>query len=332
MNKSLISLDNLEKQNLINKNKRALLEPVVAQFQIRITPDMLNAIKNSQSAIEQNLVNYENNPVFKQFVPDIAENTILPEELIDPIGDNAYTPVAGIVHRYCDRVLLKLTAACAVYCRFCFRREMIGAKGEQLSTKQLELALDYIENHQEIWEVILTGGDPLIASQAQLTMLFTRLNKIAHVKNIRIHTRIPIVEPKRISAAMLSLFQTVFTHQKSLYIVIHANHAQEFTENAIKTLAQIADAGIPMLSQSVLLKNINDNLDDLSTLMRTFILHRIKPYYLHQMDLAKGTSHFKVDELYARDLIRALRANISGICIPVLIQEIPAGVGKVPIF
>lgn len=320
--KSLTALSQLVENDVIDSKDSVQLEPVAAQFQIAITPEMLSSIKAFDYS----------DPIYAQFVPRVAENTILSEELNDPIGDAIHSPVEGIVHRYQDRVLLKLTVACAVYCRFCFRREMIGSKGAHLSDVQLDGALRYIRNHSEIWEVILTGGDPLILSPRRLKYVFDALNAIPHVKNIRIHTRIPIVDPTRIDAALLTIIQSAFDHQKSVYVVIHANHAQEFTPAAVIALKQIAQAGIPMISQSVLLKNINDTVEELTELMRTFVVNRIKPYYLHQMDLAKGTSHFKVDHESARTLINTLRAQISGICIPVLIQEIPAGQGKTPIF
>lgn len=311
------TLKDLHNAQIINTTED--LSNVAAHFQIRVSPAM-------QSILQQDI----NDPIYQQFIPSSKEATILDDEVSDPIGDIPYTPVTGIVHRYQDRALLKVTQLCAVYCRFCFRKEMIGQYGESLSKTELDEAYNYIEQHTELWEIILTGGDPLILSVNRLTDILERLSSIQHIQNIRIHTRIPVVSPEMITDELLTLFEAIQNTGKSITIVIHANHANELTDDVAATMKRLQKSGVMLISQSVLLHNINDNFDALANLMRRFITIGIKPYYLHQLDFARGTSHFRVKEDKAIALIRELRAKISGICVPVLIQEIPHG--KKPLF
>lgn len=311
------TLKDLHNAQIINTTED--LSNVAAHFQIRVSPAM-------QSILQQDA----NDPIYQQFIPSSKEATILDDEVSDPIGDIPYTPVTGIVHRYQDRALLKVTQLCAVYCRFCFRKEMIGQYGESLSKTELDEAYNYIEQHTELWEIILTGGDPLILSVNRLTDILERLSSIQHIQNIRIHTRIPVVSPEMITDELLTLFEAVQNTGKSITIVIHANHANELTNEVATTMKRLQKSGVILISQSVLLHNINDNFDALANLMRRFIAIGIKPYYLHQLDFARGTSHFRVKEDKAIELIRELRAKISGVCVPVLIQEIPHG--KKPLF
>jgi len=292
------------------------LARVAAQFAVAITPAM-RALINAEDP---------HDPIAAQFVPSERELEINPGELADPIGDKAYSPVDGIVHRYPDRVLLKLAHVCAVYCRFCFRREQIGPTAHGLSADALETALSYIEAHKEIWEVILTGGDPLVLSDRRIAEVIARLNAIEHVKIIRIHTRIPVVNPARITPELIK----VLRGHKPVYVLLHCNHARELTPEARAACARLVDAGIPMLSQSVLLRGVNDDAESLGDLMRAFVESRVKPHYLHQLDFARGTSHFRVPLAKVQDLMRRLRGHISGLCQPTLIIDIPGGAGKVP--
>jgi lysine 2,3-aminomutase len=251
------------------------------------------------------------------------------DESADPIGDDAHSPVEGVVHRYPDRVLLKLVHVCAVYCRFCFRREMVGpGKPTMLSKDALANALDYIGAHKEIWEVILTGGDPLVLSPRRLREVMKALAEIEHVKVIRIHTRVPVAEPDRISA---ELVRAIKVNGKAVYVAIHVNHARELAPAARQACARLADAGIPLLSQSVLLAGVNDDERTLSDLMRALVECRIKPYYLHHGDLAPGTSHLRTEIATGQELMRALRGRVSGLCQPTYVLDIPGGHGKSPI-
>jgi len=233
-----------------------------------------------------------------------------------------------VVHRYPDRALLKLVNVCAVYCRFCFRREMIGPGRGGLSPRALDAALDYIRAQPRIWEVILSGGDPLVLSARRLKNVVTRLAAIEHVKVIRVHTRAPVVAPERISA---TLVRALRAPKKATFVVLHVNHPRELTKKARAACARLIDAGIPMLSQSVLLRGINDDADTLGTLMRTLIACRIKPYYLHHADLAPGTAHLRTGIGEGQALMRALRGRYSGLCQPAYVLDIPGGYGKSPI-
>lgn len=286
------------------------LTPVTDQFRLRITDEMA----------------LPDQGVARQFVPTLQELLIRAEELTDPIGDRIHEPVEGLTHRYPDRVILHATQTCEVYCRFCFRRETVGANGH-LSDDALENALNYIAQTPAIWEVILTGGDPLTLSPRRLAILLQKLSAIPHVEVIRFHTRIPVVAPARITDALLQALKT----RATVFMVIHTNHPAELTPNACAALAKLANAGIPLLSQSVLLKGVNNDAETLETLFRALIRNRVKPYYLHHADLAKGTSHFRTTIAEGQRLMATLRGRLSGICLPTYVLDIPGGYGKVPI-
>jgi lysine 2,3-aminomutase len=298
--------------------KLADLARVAERYAVAITPAIAGLIDRTDS----------HDPIARQFVPDIAELTTMPEERGDPIGDNTHSPVDGIVHRYPDRVLLKLVNVCAVYCRFCFRREMVGPGKRALTAQQLDAALGYIAAHPEIWEVILTGGDPLVLSARRLGDVIKRLAAIDHVKIIRLHTRLPVVLPEKITPALVRALKVPGA---TTYVALHANHPRELTAAVRAACARIVDAGIPMVSQSVLLRGVNDDAQTLEKLMRAFVECRIKPYYLHHADLAPGTSHFRTTIAEGQALMRALRGRVSGLAQPTYVLDIPGGYGKVPV-
>jgi lysine 2,3-aminomutase len=261
-------------------------------------------------------------------VPDARELRHEPGELADPIGDAAHSPVEGVVHRYPDRVLLKLLATCPVYCRFCFRREMVGQGEGVLSRAKIERALAYIAERPEIWEVILTGGDPLALSPRRLGELALRLAAIPHVKILRVHTRVPVAAPQRIDAALVAALKA---SGKTVYVALHANHPRELTAQARAACSRLVDAGIPMLGQTVLLRGVNDDAETLAAMMRAFVEARIKPYYLHHPDLAPGTAHFRLSIEEGQKLAGALLGRVSGLCQPTYVLDIPGGHGKTPI-
>ena len=301
----------------VSPDRRMELDAVAARYAIAITPAIADLIDAADP----------HDPVARQFVPDRRELELREEERGDPIGDNAHSPVEGVVHRYPDRVLLKLVNACAVYCRFCFRREMVGPGRGGLSRSALAAALDYIARSPQIWEVILTGGDPLVLSPRRLKDIVKGLAAIAHVKVIRVHTRLPVAAPHRISAALVRALRT----DKAMYVVLHANHSRELSKAARAACARFVDAGIPMLSQSVLLRGVNDDAETLGALMRTLVECRIKPYYLHHADLAPGTAHFRTTIGEGQALMRELHGRYSGLCQPAYVLDIPGGYGKSPI-
>lgn len=296
----------------------AALKQVAAQFAVAITPHLQSLIDPADAK----------DPIARQFLPDAAELVTHEHERADPIGDDTHSPVPGIVHRYPDRVLLKLVNVCPVYCRFCFRREMVGPGSKGLSAEQLDAAIEYIAQHPAIWEVILTGGDPLIVSPRRLKEVIARLNAIPHLGVIRIHSRVPVVDPARINDALVDALKS---SDKAVWLLLHANHAREFVPESVAAIRKLVDAGVPMLGQSVLLKGINDSPAVLTDLFRAMVANRIKPHYLHHGDLAKGTSHFRLSLEEGQRLMRRLRGHSSGLLQPTYILDIPGGHGKVPV-
>ncbi len=317
MSKTLRTLTQLAEAGLVAAERCADLDTVAARYAVALPPALAALIADPDDSIA------------RQFVPDAAELDHRPEEHADPIGDDAHSPIEGIVHRYPDRVLLKLTHVCAVYCRFCFRRERVGPdKAKALSDDALARALDYIRGDPAIWEVILTGGDPLVLSARRLRAVMKALRTIEHVKVVRFHTRVPVAAPERITA---DLVRAMKTKGKAVYVAVHVNHARELTTAARAGLARMADAGLVLVGQTVLLKGVNDTPEALADLMHACVECRIKPYYLHHGDLAPGTSHLRTDVTTGQALMRALRGRMSGLCQPTYVLDIPGGYGKSPI-
>lgn len=297
----------------------AALENVAQRYAIAITPHVAQLIDPNDSA----------DPIARQYVPSADELETTNSENADPIGDHSHSPVEGVVHRYPDRVLFKLVHVCAVYCRFCFRREMVGpGKETSLNDEKYARALGYIRSRPEIWEVILTGGDPLMLSARRLSDIVRDLAEIGHVKIIRIHTRVPVADPVRVTDDMVDALRHPGA---TTWVALHANHPREFTTEAREACARFVNAGIPMVSQSVLLRGVNDDAGTLEALMRTFVECRIKPYYLHHGDLAPGTSHLRTSLREGQELMRRLRGRVSGLCQPDYVLDIPSGYGKIPV-
>ena len=295
------------------------LARVAARYAVAITPAM-EALIDPQDPLD---------PIALQFRPDARELITLLDENPDPIGDRAHAPVAGIVHRYPDRCLLKLVHVCAVYCRYCFRREMVGPTGDgTLGPAELDAAIAYIASRPEIWEVVLTGGDPFVLSPRRLHEVTERLAAIPHLKVLRWHTRVPVVDPARVTPELVAAIRSP---DATTYVVLHANHPRELTTQARDAIALLADAGIPLLAQTVLLKDVNDDAGTLEALMRALVESRVRPYYLHHLDKAPGTAHFRCTLERGREIARELRERASGICQPVYVLDIPGGHGKTPI-
>ncbi len=319
MRQTLHSPAALADAGLLPSDHRAAIERVAAQYAVAITPAMAELIDRDDL----------DDPIARQFMPREVELDTQPGEMADPIGDEAHCPVEGIVHRYPDRALLKITHVCAVYCRFCFRREMVGPGAvKALSPKALEAAIAYIEARPQIWEVILTGGDPLVLSPRRLAAVMDRLAAIDHVKVIRLHTRVPAVDPDAVTPELVAALKRP---GKAVYVALHANHPRELTSKARAACARLVDSGVPMLGQTVLLAGVNDDPEVLAALMRAMVETRIKPYYLHHGDLAPGTSHHRTSIAEGQALMRRLRGRFSGLCQPTYVLDIPGGFGKVPI-
>ena len=306
-------------RGLVPPERRPELDAIAASYAVALPGPLAQLIDP----------NDPHDPIARQFIPDPAELEHQAAESADPIGDDALSPVDGLVHRYPDRVLLKLTHICAVYCRFCFRREMIGpGKAVALSSAALQRALDYIRAHSEVWEVIVTGGDPLVLSPRRLRSVMKLLAEIEHVKVVRIHTRLPVADPVRVTPALV---RSIKMKAKPTYVAVHVNHPRELTAPARAACARLADAGIPLLAQTVLLAGVNDTRETMSALMRALVECRIKPYYLHQADLAPGTGHLRTDITTGQELMRSIRGHLSGLCQPTYVLDIPGGHGKSPI-
>jgi lysine 2,3-aminomutase len=304
---------------LIGVERVTGLEQVAARYAVAVTADLAELID----------VDDPLDPIGRQYLPSEAELQVAPGENADPIGDEAHSPVKGVVHRYPDRLLLKATHTCAVYCRFCFRREMVGPGGSgALTPKELDAAMDYIAGHTDVWEVILTGGDPLVLSPRRLAEVMDRLSRIAHVKVVRIHTRLPVVDPAAVNEPLIAALSCP---GKTVWAALHANHPREMTPAARGACARMIASGIAMVSQSVLLAGVNDDPQVLGDLMRAFVETRIKPYYLHQGDMAPGTGHFRTSIASGQAVLRRLRERYSGLCQPAYMLDIPGGHGKSPI-
>ncbi|MBS0966076.1 lysine-2,3-aminomutase-like protein [Acetobacter okinawensis] len=273
------------------------------------------------------LMQSPDDPIGVQVVPSARELVVTPEERSDPIGDDALSPVPGIVHRYADRALLKPLLVCPLYCRFCFRREHVGPDGGVLDEGALHRALEWLRTHEQIREVILTGGDPLMLSPRRLGEIVAALSAMAHVSTIRVHTRVPVAAPERVTDALLDALET----EKAMWMAVHVNHARELAPAARESLRRIVRRGIPLLGQSVLLRGVNDSEPALEALFRTMVENRMRPYYLHQLDPAPGTAHFHVPVEEGQRLLAGLRGRVTGLAWPIYVLDIPGGYGKVPL-
>ncbi len=290
---------------LMTPEDRAAIEAVAARYAVAIPPAF------------RALIEAADDPIGLQVVPSAAELVTAPHESVDPIADEALSPVPGIVHRYPDRVLLKPLLACPLYCRFCFRREQVGPGGGVLSEAEIAAALAYVAARPAIREVILTGGDPLMLSARRLGGLLRRIEAIPHVELLRIHSRVPMAAPELVTPALVAAMAL----ETPLYLAVHANHAREFSGEAARALRRIAGAGVVMLGQTVLLRGVNDSVAALEGLFRTMLRHRIKPYYLHQLDPAPGTARFAVPVEEGRRLLAGLRGRVTGLAWPTYVQD-----------
>lgn len=311
----LRTVDALLAADLIAPDRRDEVNAVAERYAVAISPAM------------RALIEHPDDPVGRQFIPDPAELITAPHESADPIADDALSPIKGVVHRYPDRALLKPLLLCPVYCRFCFRREHVGPDGGLLTEAELQAAYAWFAAHPAISEIILTGGDPLMLSPRRLSSIVAALSAIPHIETLRVHTRVPVAEPERVTAALAGALET----DRSMWVVVHANHAREFTPAAQTALRRLLARGIPLLGQSVLLRGVNDTADALEALFRAMLAARVKPYYLHQLDPAPGTARFYVPIEEGRRLLRSLRGRVTGLAWPTYVLDIPGGHGKVPV-
>ena len=315
--RTLRSGDDLARAGLIDRDDIGEADAVAARYAVAVTPHIAAQIDRRDP----------DDPIARQFLPDLAELDAQEGERADPIGDEKFSPVKGVTHRYPDRVLLKPVLTCPVYCRFCFRREVVGPTSGLLTAAELDAAIGYIAGDSGIWEVILSGGDPLMLSDRRLGDILRRLDAIPHVQVIRIHSRVPLADPVRITPELAALMDL----ETPVYMVLHCNHPRELTGEARAACRILSRGGIPLLSQTVLLKGVNDDPATLEALMRALVRNRIRPYYLHHADMAPGTGRFRTTIRAGQALMRALRGAVSGLCQPTYVLDIPGGHGKVPI-
>jgi lysine 2,3-aminomutase len=312
---TLRTADALAAAGLIAPAARDAVAAVAQRYAVAVTQAM------------RALIRHPDDPIGRQFIPDPAELITAPHESSDPIADDALSPIKGVVHRYPDRALLKPLLICPVYCRFCFRREHVGPGGGLLSEEELATAYAWFAARPAIREVILTGGDPLMLSPRRLGAIVSALSAIPHIELLRIHTRVPVADPALVTDALAA----AMAGEKPLWLVVHANHASEFSTDARFALGRVLARGIPLLGQSVLLRGVNDNPEALEALFRAMLAARMKPYYLHQLDPAPGTARFHVPIEEGRRLLASLRGRITGLAWPTYVLDIPGGHGKVPI-
>ncbi|MCP1231293.1 lysine-2,3-aminomutase-like protein [Acetobacter indonesiensis] len=313
--KLLRTPDDLIAAGLVPPEQKAALEAVAEQYATAVPPAFLD------------LIEHPDDPIGVQVIPTPDELRVTAAERSDPIGDDALSPVPGIVHRYADRALLKPLLVCPLYCRFCFRREHVGPDGGVLDDAALETALDWLRTHPQIKEVILTGGDPLMLSPRRLGQIMVALSAMPHVTTIRLHSRVPVAAPERVTDALLDVLES----DKAVWMAVHINHAREMSEQARACLKRIVRRGIPLLGQSVLLRGVNDSEAALEALFRSMVEVRMRPYYLHQLDPAPGTARFHVPVAEGQKLLAGLRGRVTGLAWPTYVLDIPGGHGKVPL-
>jgi len=311
------NLEQLESRLPLTPEERAGTILAGKKLALGITPHFFNLMDRNDPDC----------PIRRQVVPRIEESNTAPDEMLDPCGEDSHMPVPGLVHRYPDRVLLLVTDRCASYCRYCTRSRVVSGAGEQELTIDLEGAFAYLKKHPEVRDVLISGGDPLLLSDAKLDQIFSRLREIPSVEFVRIGSRIPIFLPQRITPELLAIFRK---HQP-LWISIHSNHPKEITQEVKEALGRLADAGIPLGNQSVLLRGVNDQADTLKELFHKLLLCRVRPYYLYQCDLIQGSAHLRTTIREGQELMERLRGYTTGYAVPTYVVDGPGGGGKIPI-
>lgn len=313
----ITTFEELAKYIELQEDEKAVETTNAFSFRMAITPHYLSLIDHSNP--------YD--PVRLQAIPRIAESDFSLSDMADPLHEDADSPVPGMTHRYPDRVLLLLTDQCAMYCRHCTRRRKAGENDAPMPKDNVEKAIDYIREHTEVRDVILSGGDPLTMGDERLDEVLHKLSQIEHVDIVRIGTRLPVVLPQRITDSLLA----VLRKYKFVWLNTHFNHPNELCSDAVAALAKLSEAGIPLGNQSVLLKGINDNVDVMKALVHKLVKNRVRPYYIYQCDLSEGIAHFRTPVSKGIEIIESLRGHTSGLCIPTFVVDAPGGGGKIPV-
>lgn len=311
------SLEQIESRLALTEEERAGILLTGTRLASAVTPHYFNLLDPDDPDC----------PVRRQVIPRIEETWDDPDEMTDPCGEDSHMPVPGLVHRYPDRVLFLVTDRCASYCRYCTRSRVVSGVGEQHLETQWEAAFEYLENTRQVRDVLLSGGDPLLLSDSRLERILSRLRRIEHIQFVRIGSRIPVFLPQRVTPALCEMLRKYHP----LFLSIHTNHPRELTSEVRDGLGRLADAGIPLGNQSVLLKGVNDRVEVQSALVHKLLLCRVKPYYLYQCDLIKGSAHLRTPIRKGLEIIEGLRGHTTGYAIPQFVIDAPGGGGKIPL-
>ncbi len=311
------SLRQLEEHLVLSDEERAGVLLSGNKLAMAITPHYFNLIDRNDPGC----------PIRRQVIPRIEETWENPDEMADPCGEDSHMPVPGLVHRYPDRVLFLVTDRCAAYCRYCTRSRVVSGAGEQELETNFEAAFRYLEEHTEVRDVLLSGGDALLFSDAKLERILKRLHAIPHLEFLRIGSRVPIFLPQRITPALCQMLQKYHP----LWLSIHTNHPRELTIEVKEALERLANHGIPIGNQSVLLRGVNDNVETMKQLVQKLLRCRVRPYYLYQCDLIEGSAHLRTSISKGLEIIEGLRGHTTGYAIPQYVIDAPGGGGKVPI-
>ena len=313
----ITSFSELAKYIELQPEEEAVAKSEAFSFRMAITPHYLSLIDHSNP----------NDPVRLQAIPRMCESDFSLSDMADPLHEDADAPVPGMTHRYPDRVLLLLTDQCAMYCRHCTRRRKAGENDAPMPKSNVDKAIDYIREHTEVRDVILSGGDPLTLGDERLDEVLSALSKIDHIDIVRIGSRLPVVLPQRITEGLLN----VLRKYKFVWLNTHYNHPNELGADATAALAKLSEAGVPLGNQSVLLKGINDNVDVMKALVHKLVRNRVRPYYIYQCDLSEGIAHFRTPVAKGIEIMESLRGHTSGLCIPTFVVDAPGGGGKIPV-
>lgn len=313
LKESVTTVDQLVERFGEDNIDREQVQKAIDGFNLRITPAALQFIKKPGDAF------------WNQYVPTAAEN-VIEDGIVDSLDEDRDSPVPNLTHRYPDRVLFLVSPVCATYCRFCTRRRKVGDP-VKIPVSEYESAFAYLREHTEVRDVIMSGGDPLLLSDRRIQFLLENLRAIPHIEIIRIHTRVPSHLPERITPELMDIIK----QHHPVYVNLHFNHPDELTPAAEEAIARLADAGVPLGSQTVLLKGVNDTPEVMKALMHKLILNRIRPYYIYQADVVAGGEHFRTAVEKGLEIIKALRGWTSGLCVPHYVIDAPGGGGKIPI-
>lgn len=311
------TVEQLENFVQLDDDERRHIHEVLKKFRMAITPYYFSLVD----------INNPECPIRKQAIPSLNELHVSKSDMEDPLAEDTDSPVEGLTHRYPDRVLFLITDMCSMYCRHCTRRRFAGHSDKRMPKERIDKSIEYIRQHKEIRDVLLSGGDALLVSDQLLEDIIKRLREIDHVEIIRLGTRTPVVLPQRITEDFVNMLKKY----QPIWLNTHFNHYDEITIESKAAIERLADAGIPLGNQSVLLKGVNDSVDIMKTLVHRLVMMRVRPYYIYQCDLSLGIEHFRTPVSKGIEIIEGLRGHTSGFCVPTFVVDAPGGGGKIPV-